>query len=60
MIGDIPLKKKLFHDYPFQIKYLGAWGGDFMMATGRTKRKVEEYFNAKGLHEIYSYDEFIL
>lgn len=60
LIDEVPVKKKLFLDYPFSVKYLGAWGGDFLLATGRTKRKVEEYFNAHGYNEVYALGDMLI
>ena len=31
-----PVKEKLFSDYFGEIKSLGAWGGDFVLATGNS------------------------
>ena len=63
LIGKItkqtPIKKRLFSDYNNAIKSLGAWGGDFVLATG-TKDYVENYFRNKGYHIIISYQEMIL
>ncbi|MEM9648739.1 MAG: GYDIA family GHMP kinase [Bacteroidota bacterium] len=40
------VKSKLFPDYPGTIKSLGAWGGDFILATGKAEDM--DYFNKKG------------
>ena len=39
-----PVKQQLFNDYPGEIKSLGAWGGDFILATGDA---APEYFRKK-------------
>lgn len=54
----IPSSEKLFSDYTAGItKYLGAWGGDFMLATGAESGM--DYFRKKGLETIFSYQEMI-
>jgi mevalonate kinase len=62
LLGDIlemePVKKRWFPDYPGSIKSLGAWGGDFVLATG--KAKDQDYFRQKGYSIIRPYREFIL
>ena len=40
------VKQLLFADYPGAIKSLGAWGGDFILATGNAED--QEYFRTKG------------
>lgn len=51
-----PIKTKLFSDYKGSIKSLGAWGGDFILATG-SKDYCESYFKSKGYHTIISFDD---
>lgn len=53
-----PVKKSDFPDYPGALKSLGAWGGDFMMATGGKAEK--EYFRKRGFATILEYDEMVL
>lgn len=56
-----PLQQKHFPDFKGVIKSLGAWGGDFMMATwDGTRKELEDYFAHKGLHTVLSWDEIIL
>ena len=50
------VKEKLFSDYSGSIKSLGAWGGDFVLATGSD---APAYFNAKGYETVISYQDFI-
>lgn len=52
------IKQQLFSDYPKTIKSLGAWGGDFIMATGN--KNDLEYFLKKGYSTILLYKELIL
>lgn len=49
------VKSKYFSDYKGSIKSLGAWGGDFVLAT----RKNKNYFIEKGFDTILSYSEII-
>ena len=53
-----PIKEKLFSDYFGEIKSLGAWGGDFVLATGN--KNTPAYFKNKGFETILSYSEMIL
>ncbi len=52
------IQKELFSDYFGQTKSLGAWGGDFILATGN--EKTPAYFNKKGFNKVISYQEMIL
>lgn len=52
-----PVKKRLFPNYFGEIKSLGAWGGDFVLATGNNK--TPDYFKQKGYSTIFSYLELI-
>jgi len=54
-----PVKNLLFDDYPFSVKSLGAWGGDFLMATYRDENKAREYFISKGFNVIFNYQELV-
>ncbi|WP_167596172.1 GYDIA family GHMP kinase [Leeuwenhoekiella sp. ZYFB001] len=51
------VKQTLFSDFKGSIKSLGAWGGDFILATGGPEAK--DYFRAKGYETILSFDEMI-
>ncbi|MEM9141614.1 MAG: GYDIA family GHMP kinase [Bacteroidota bacterium] len=50
------IKQQLFPDYPGAIKSLGAWGGDFILATGR---EAPSYFPAKGYSTIVPFDTMV-
>ena len=54
-IGIETIKNKYFSDYTGSIKSLGAWGGDFVMAT----RNDKSYFLKKGYKTIFSFKELI-
>ncbi|MFK8058952.1 MAG: GYDIA family GHMP kinase [Polaribacter sp.] len=52
------VKEKLFPDYFGEIKSLGAWGGDFVLATG--DENTPEYFKNKGFETVLTYQEMVL
>ncbi|AZJ34970.1 GYDIA family GHMP kinase [Tenacibaculum singaporense] len=52
------VKQKLFSDYFGEVKSLGAWGGDFILAIGN--EDTTSYFQQKGFNTILSYKEMIL
>lgn len=49
-LNSVPVKKKLFVDYLGEIKSLGAWGGDFILAAG--PKNSPDYFQKKGYKTI--------
>jgi hypothetical protein len=49
------VKFKYFQDYSGEIKSLGAWGGDFILAAGPSNSK--EYFIGKGYNSVFSFNE---
>lgn len=54
-------KPLYFPDYWGEIKSLGAWGGDFVLATGnRTFDETKNYFQSKGHDIIFKYADLIL
>lgn len=55
------VKDEKFSDYWGSIKSLGAWGGDFILATSeKGKADVQKYFADKGCDVCHSYDDLIL
>ena len=58
LINQEPIQQKLFSDYFGQTKSLGAWGGDFILATGNDD--TVNYFNKKGFETIIRYSDMIL
>ena len=58
IIGITPIQERLFSDYSGQIKSLGAWGGDFILATGN--EDTIRYFKNKGFHTILPFNQIIL
>ena len=57
ILGVVPIKDKLFPDFQGAIKSLGAWGGDFILATGDTD--APRYFKTKGFDVVITYDEML-
>lgn len=57
MIRLKPIQQSYFSDYFGQIKSLGAWGGDFVLATGN--EKTPSYFINKGFKTIIPFQQMI-
>jgi mevalonate kinase len=54
-------KSLIFNDFWGEIKSLGAWGGDFVLATSnRTEAETRTYFEAKGFDTFLTYEDLIL
>ena len=51
------IKKGRFSDYPRTIKSLGAWGGDFVLATGGEEEK--DFFRRRGYHTILDFQTML-
>ena len=56
LIQQAPLKTTHFSDYNGAIKSLGAWGGDFFLASGNE----QQYFKDKGYNTIIPFKEMVL
>jgi hypothetical protein len=55
------VKDVLFSDFKGAVKSLGAWGGDFVLAsTSNGKEYANRYFLQKGYSTIFSYNEIVL
>jgi mevalonate kinase len=52
------VQEELFSDYFGQTKSLGAWGGDFILATGNDD--TPNYFSKKGFQTVIAYQDLIL
>lgn len=64
LIGSIikqkPVKSQLFNDFAGSVKSLGAWGGDFILATStESDDYVFKYFKDKNLNAIFRYAEIV-
>lgn len=51
------VKAQVFPDYPYAVKSLGAWGGDFVMATFRDISEAKKYFQQKQKQPIFTFKE---
>ncbi|MET2986346.1 GYDIA family GHMP kinase [Aureibaculum conchae] len=58
IIDQKPIQQHFFSDYFGQTKSLGAWGGDFILATGNNDTPA--YFKQKGFETVISYSDMIL
>lgn len=56
VLGVTPVKQQLFPDFHGTIKSLGAWGGDYILATGTD---TVSYFRSKGYERIVAYKDMI-
>lgn len=54
-----PVKNQLFADYPFTVKSLGAWGGDFALFTCRNSEEAKSYFQQKGFQPVFWLQEIM-
>ena len=54
------IKASQFSDYPYTIKSMGAWGGDFVLVTGEDLAQVKKYFGEKGLETVVPYRDIVL
>jgi len=59
ILSQEPVQQKHFKDYPYQIKSLGAWGGDFIMASCRSIEDAKAYFSKKRYKTVFTYNELI-
>ena len=61
LIEQLPVKSVFFPDFKGEIKSLGAWGGDFFLAsTSLPFPVVKKYFENKGLTIVFRWDDLIL
>jgi mevalonate kinase len=58
ILAMVTVKEKLFADYFGAIKSLGAWGGDFVLATGN--EHTAAYFKKKGYATVIPFQEMCL
>lgn len=57
LLGQTPVKERLFSDFPGAIKSLGGWGGDFVLALSEVDS--ESYFHQKGHSLIFKWQDLI-
>ena len=61
LIEQLPVKSEFFPDFKGEIKSLGAWGGDFFLAsTSLPFSGIKKYFENKGLTTVFRWDDLIL
>ncbi|NND09410.1 MAG: GHMP kinase [Saprospiraceae bacterium] len=61
VLGKKPVKQDLFDNYWGEVKSLGAWGGDFVLATSsKSATETEAYFKNKGYHTFFPYKQLAL
>lgn len=54
------VKTRLFPDCPGEIKSLGAWGGDFVLATAwASEAEFRQYFSGKGFPLVVSFGDML-
>lgn len=58
LLGLEPVQQSRFSDHPGVVKSLGAWGGDFVLATGPAEA-TKAYFAGKGLDTVLGYGELM-
>jgi len=56
VLGAPTIKQRLFNDFHGTVKSLGAWGGDYILATGKDTK---DYFMSKGYERIVPYKDMI-
>lgn len=60
-LGKEKVKDLHFSDYHGSIKSLGAWGGDFVLATStESDEKTKSYFSNKGFDTVFKYEDLVL
>jgi len=57
-LGLPSVRQEKFSDFPGGLKSLGAWGGDFILATGGPE--TPGYFRRKGYPTVQTYGEIVL
>lgn len=55
IISKKPIQKVLFKDFNGQIKSLGSWGGDFILASG--DERTPNYFSSRGYNTIIPFSK---
>ena len=58
LISKKPIKDELFRDFGGEIKSLGAWGGDFIMAS--CDENPIKYFKNKGYGTMFKYSDLLI
>jgi mevalonate kinase len=60
LLGIPMIKPAKFDDFDGEIKSLGAWGGDFVMAaTAMTKEDTKDYFRKRNMPVVFQWKEIV-
>lgn len=60
ILNTAPMKIRYFSDFHGEVKSMGAWGGDFMLAASHLPEvEVKNYFKNKGLTTIFKFEEMV-
>jgi mevalonate kinase len=60
-IGMAPVQKSLFSDFDGNVKSLGAWGGDFVLAASNMDAKETlQYFSTKGVTPLFKFHQIVM
>ncbi len=61
LIGRTPVKEREFSDFNGDIKSLGAWGGDFILAVSDAEMpELENYFKTRGYQVLLPFNDLVL
>jgi mevalonate kinase len=61
LLGRKTVKEELFSDFNGEIKSLGAWGGDMVMAASEMPADyIRSYFQTKGIQTVFGFHELVL
>jgi hypothetical protein len=61
VLGKQRIREERFAGFPGEIKSLGAWGGDFVMAASHHDfNEVKDYFSRKDLEVIFKWEDIVL
>jgi hypothetical protein len=61
LLGRKTIKEEFFSDFDGEIKSLGAWGGDMMMAVSEIPGDyIRTYFQTKDIHTLFGFDSLVL
>jgi mevalonate kinase len=59
-LGMPGIREKYFRDFEGEVKSLGAWGGDFIMAVyPGGEERLRNYFNIRGLNTIFRFEDIV-
>jgi hypothetical protein len=61
LLGKITVKEEYFSDFNGEIKSLGAWGGDMMMAVSELPGDyIRTFFKTKNIQTVFDFHSLIL